>query len=259
LPGLRRSPLGRETAIQKCVWKADGWLYLEHGGQVPSLEAPAPAGAPEPAPDQPVEYCFDTPSLPQDFQWLRTPYPERLFALTGQALRLHGRESVGSWFDQALVARRQEHLRYRAETRLVAFAPVTYQQAAGLTTYYNRHKFHFLAVTHDPAHGRVLTILSCPGDWPDSRLTFPLESPVPLPDGPVDLAVSVTDATQRFHYRAGGDWQPIGPELDASVISDEGGRGEHASFTGAFVGLAAFDTSGRARPADFAWFTYTPG
>ncbi|MGO4843251.1 family 43 glycosylhydrolase, partial [Rhizobiaceae sp. 2RAB30] len=31
LPGLRRSPLGRETAIQKCVWGEDGWLRLAHG------------------------------------------------------------------------------------------------------------------------------------------------------------------------------------------------------------------------------------
>jgi xylan 1,4-beta-xylosidase len=254
LPGVRRCPLGRETGIQLCAWGDDGWLRLEHGGHVPALEVPAPPGAPDPEPDRPVEYRFDGPALPSDFQWLRTPYPERIFTLTGDALRLHARESIGSWFEQALVARRQEHFRYRAETRL-SFEPDTYQQAAGLTI----HKFHFLAVTHDPARGRVLTILSCPGDWPDSRLTFPLESPVPLPDGPVDLAVSVTDATQRFHYRAGGDWQPIGPELDASVISDEGGRGEHASFTGAFVGMAAFDTAGRARPADFAWFTYTPG
>ena len=58
---------------------------------------------------------------------------------------------VGSWFDQALVARRQQHHAYRAETRLLAFDPDTYQQNAGLTTYYNRHKFHFLAVTHRPA------------------------------------------------------------------------------------------------------------
>ncbi len=62
-----------------------------------------------------------------------------------------------------------------------------------------------------------------------------------------------------FHYRAGGEWTAAGPELDASVISDEGGRGEHASFTGAFVGLVAFDTSGRAFPADFDRFSYAPG
>ena len=31
LPGMRRSPLGRETAVQKCVWGADGWLRLAGG------------------------------------------------------------------------------------------------------------------------------------------------------------------------------------------------------------------------------------
>jgi len=29
---------------------------------------------------------------------------------------------------------------------------------------------------------------------------------------------------------------PIGPDLDASVVSDEGGRGERGSFTGALAG-----------------------
>jgi len=220
LPGTRLSPLGRETAIQKCVWR-DDWLYLAHGGQVPALEVPAPDGAADPEADAPVGYRFDTPALPADFQWLRTPYPERLFTLTGEALRLHGRESIGSWFDQSLVARRQQHHAYRAETRLAAFAPDSYQQAAGLTTYYNRFKFHFLAITHDAAAGRVLTILSCPGDWPDGRLSFPLFPPVPLPDGPLDLAVEVRGPTQQFFWRAGGEWQPAGPALDASVISDE--------------------------------------
>jgi xylan 1,4-beta-xylosidase len=258
LPGIRRCPLGRETGIQLCTWGDDGWLRLAHGGHVPALEVPAPVGASEPEPDRPAEHRFDGPTLPADFQWLRTPYPERIFALTGDALRLHARESIGSWFEQALVARRQQHFRYRAETRL-AFDPDTYQQAAGLVTYYNRHKFHFLAVTHDPTRGRVLTLMSCPGDWPDARLDFPLDAPVPLQDGPIDLAVTVADAAQRFAFRTGGEWTPVGPELDASLVSDEAGRGEHASFTGAFVGMAAFDTSGRARPADFAWFTYAPG
>lgn len=257
LPGTRMSPMGRETGLQECVWCEDGWLRLAQGGLVPALAVEAPTGA-APEPDAPVEYRFDGPALPQDFQWLRSPYPDRLFTLTGQALRLHGRESVGSWFEQALVARRQEHWSYRAETRLVAFDPDSYQQAAGLTTYYNRHKFHFLAVSHEAGLGRVLMLLSCPGDWPDGRLSFPLDRPQPIPDGPVDLAVEVRGPTQRFLWRSGGDWQPVGPALDASVISDEGGRGEHGSFTGAFVGLLAFDISGRATPADFTGFRYSP-
>jgi xylan 1,4-beta-xylosidase len=262
LPGVRRSPMGRETAIQRCVWGDDGWLRLAHGGVVPALEVEGPDGAADDRADAqvdaPVSRRFDGPTLPPEFQWLRTPRPERLFRLTGGALRLTGRESIGSWFEQSLVARRQEHHRYRAATR-VRVAPVDYQHAAGLVTYYNRHKFHFLAVTHDPAVGRCLVVMSCPGDFANARLTFPLPEPLAVGEGPVDLAVEVDGAVQRFLAReAGGEWRVVGPDLDASLISDEAGRGEHASFTGAFVGMAAFDVSGRAATADFESFDYEP-
>lgn len=260
LPGTRRSPLGRESAVQKCVWSDDDWLYLERGGQVPSVEVPAPPGARTGVAAKAMRTRFDGSELPTEFQWLRTPFPERIFTLTGTALRLHARESIGSWVEQALVARRQEHFVFRAETELV-FDPQTFQQAAGLTQYYNRHKFHFLAVTWHETEGRVLTILSCPGDWPDGRLQFPLADPIRLTsDGPVGLAMEVDNTDLQFHYRTEGssDWIPVGPVLDASVISDEGGRGEHASFTGAFTGMAAFDTSGAAIPADFSHFNYVP-
>ena len=258
LPGLRRSPLGRETAIQKCVWKEDGWLYLEHGGKVPAVEVPAPVDVQRVDPPAVEQHDFDDGKLPLEFQWLRTPDWQRLFSLSERPgfLRLFGRESIGSWYEQALVARRQDVFSFRAETRL-DYEPKTFQQAAGLVHYYNRHKFHFLAVTHDARHGRVLTVMSCPGDWPDGRLTFPLSEPIPLPgDAPVILAAEVRGATLAFSYEREGEWIQVGPTLDASVISDEGGRGEHGSFTGAFVGMAAFDTSGSGLHADFDWFTY---
>ena len=262
LPGLLRSPMGRETAIQKCVWGEDGWLRLVHGGPVPSLEVEAPVGAPEPPSRQAIRHEFDEPTLPLDFQWLRTPLPERLFSLSERPghLRLSGRESIGSWFEQALVARRQEDWDFDAET-VVEFSPETYQQAAGLVHYYNRHKFHFLAVTFHPGKGRVLQIMSCLGDWQNGRLTFGLAEPLAIgEDGAVGLAAEVRGAELRFRYRLdGGGWTDIGEALDASLISDEGGRGEHASFTGAFVGMAAFDTSGRAKTADFDSFVYSPG
>lgn len=260
LPDVRRSPLGRETAIQKCEWGADGWLRLSGNGPVPRVTVPAPSGTPEITAEKPTEirHDFDEPVLPLDFQWLRTPYPERLFSLSAKpgSLRLIARESIGSWYDQSLVARRQEHFSFRAETE-VRFDPSTFQQAAGLVHYYNRHKFHFLCVTHDAEKGRVLTVLSCPGDWPNGKLSFPLDEPLPLPgDGPVRLAMEVDGAALKFFVWATEKWNLVGPVLDASVISDEGGRGEHGSFTGAFVGMAAFDTSGAACPADFDYFSY---
>jgi xylan 1,4-beta-xylosidase len=260
LPGLRRSPMGRETSIQKCVWSDDGWLYLAQGGQVPLVDVPAPSGALDRTEPVAIErYDFDGDKLPLDLQWLRIPEWQRLFSLEARPghLRLYGRESIGSWFEQALVARRQDVFDFRAET-IIEFSPTTFQQAAGLTHYYNRHKFHFLAVTHDARLGRVLAVMSCPGDWPDSRLTFPLAEPISLPgEGAVRLAAEVRGAELVFQYALdGGTWREVGPKLDASVISDEGGRGEHGSFTGAFIGMAAFDTSGRGAPADFDWFSY---
>ena len=77
-----------------------------------------------------------------------------------------------------------------------------------------------------------------------------------LVSGPVDLRVDVDHASQQFFYRQGGDWIAIGPPRDASLISDEAGRGEHASFTGAFIGMVAFDTSGKGCTAQFDRFLY---
>lgn len=261
LPGTRRSPLGRETAIQKCVWGEDGWLYLAQGGQVPDVDVPSPRGTVRTVPAAVEHHDFRDRKLPLDFQWLRTPDWRRLFSLDDRPghLRLFGRESIGSWFEQALVARRQDAFSFRAETE-VDFSPANFQQAAGLVHYYNRHKFHFLAVTYDARLGRVLMVMSCPGDWPDGRLTFPLAEPVPLPDeGIVGLAAEVHGASLVFSHRIGGadgSWKQAGPVLDASAISDEAGRGEHGSFTGAFVGMAAFDTSGSGAFADFDHFSY---
>lgn len=255
----RRCTLGRETALQKCVWRDDGWLYLENGGPVPEITVPAPGAVRAVAVPDVVATDFDESVLPAEFQWLRTPLPERIFSLERRAghLRLLARESIGSWFEQALVARRQEHHSFRAET-IVEFAPETYQQVAGLTHYYNRHKFHALGVTWHETLGRALTILSCPGDFAHGRLQFPIGSGVTVPDGPIGLAMEVRDNDLRFFWRPAGvgGWQAIGPVLDAGVVSDEGGRGEHGSFTGAFAGMFAFDTSGSGLAADFDLFRY---
>lgn len=260
LNGPRQCPLGRETALQKVVWGDDGWLRLFHGGLTPAVDVPAPVGlAQSPFPADPARTEFTGPELPTPFQWLRTPFPERLFSLAARPgfLRLYGRESIGSWFEQAVVARRQTSIRFSAETE-VDVQPQNFQQLAGLTAYYNRYKFHTLAVTADDEGRRILTILSCNGDWPDGALASPLPVDVALPaEGQVRLGVDVDGVALRFRYAVGScGWQPVGPALDAGVLSDEGGRGEHASFTGAFVGMAAHDLSGSGMPADFGYFTY---
>lgn len=246
-------PLGRESGIDRVVWRND-WMYLERGGMVAGEAVAAPAGG-ETEGVRPLLRKLGG-ALPPEFQWLRTPETARIFREEVDCLTLIGRESIGSWFEQALVARRQEHHVYEAITS-IQFDPQTYQQAAGLVTYYNAHKYHALVVTSDAALGRVVTIMSCPGDWPDAAVQFPM-APLSIDDGPVEMRVTVDRAMQQFWVRQVGDWQKAGPVLDASVISDEGGKGEHASFTGAFVGMMAFDITGQGTEARFAQFDYIP-
>jgi xylan 1,4-beta-xylosidase len=100
--------------------------------------------------------------------------------------------------------------------------------------------------------------MSCPAD-PSLDLEFPIaDAAVTLPaDGPVELRCTVRGAELQFAWSVdGGDWQDVGPLLDASILSDEAGRTEHANFTGAFVGMACQDVSGQGRHADFEYFTY---
>ena len=265
LPGTHLSPMGRETGIARCYWGDDDWLHHDQGTPAAAQHCAAPAFATAAEPSMYPESTttdFTGSQLPAEFQWLRTPQPERLFSLSERPgwLRLYGRESVGSWFEQALVARRQTEWVFSAETA-VAFEPQGYQQMAGLICYYNRHQFHYLYLTATEAGELQLMIQSSPGNWPEGHLQFPI-TPLTLATSSevLGLGVDVDHAKLQFRYSTdGSSWQPFGPLLDASVLSDEGGRGEHASFTGHFVGMAAQDLSGRAQPADFSYFRYHSG
>jgi xylan 1,4-beta-xylosidase len=252
----RRCVLGRETSIQEAYWGDDDWIHVKHG-PVPSLRVEVPGTRDDAKYWAEQRYTF-TDGLPKDFQWLRTPEPDRIFTTTGGKLRLFGRESIGSWFEQALVARRQTHFSYDVETT-VDFSPRDERQMAGITAYYGTYNFFYLAVTAHSDGQRELMILSSEASAPDGALKF--STPVQIPNaGKVKLALSIRGAELQFYYALEGqELQPIGEVYDASLLSDECGvNGEHGSFTGAFVGVAANDLNGSALPADFDYFVYRP-
>ena len=251
-----RSPLGRETGIDILEWRDDGWLYRKDGSQVPSQSIPSDHSQNKNGAD-PLNYEFSNEGLHEDFQWLRTPYHDRIFSLSSRPgyLRLFGREAIGSWFEQSLVARRQDAFSYSAEAEL-EFSPENSLQMAGITAYYNRYQFYYLYVTQSDDGNKILDIQTCAGNWPEASLEFPHESILTLPEGPIGLGVDVEDKELRFRYSVEGVWQPIGPVLDTTILSDEAGRGEHANFTGAFIGMAAQDLNGGGHHADFRHFKY---
>jgi xylan 1,4-beta-xylosidase len=250
-----RCTLGRESAIQRLVWGDDGWPRLAHGGAVPATTLAAPRLPPHPFPALPPRADFDDAELPIAFQWLRSPYPQELFSLTERPghLRLYGRESIGSAFRQALVARRQQAHCFSART-VLDFDPAHYQQAAGLVCYYGANKFHYLYVSHDEAIGRHLRVMSA---LPDGVAADMFTAPIPLSAGPIHLRVEVDEERLRFAFSADGViWRWIPEVLDASILSDEAAAPGAPSFTGAFVGMCCQDTAGTALPADFDYFEY---
>lgn len=253
--GRERCILGRETAIQPMRWDADGWLRTLNGDAQPIATSAAPDLPSTPWPHETWNGRFDRDALPPEFQWLRTPSPERLFSLSERPgfLRLYGRETVGSYFEQALMARRLEHLRFTATTCL-DFAPRSFQQAAGLILYYNSTKYYYLSISMDEGQRELQLMIASPEL--DAGITIDVIAP--LPDGPIELRADVDGGSLVFGWRAQGaaDWQALPQRLDATILSDEVTSPGLPNFTGTFVGMACQDLSGMATPADFAWFLY---
>ena len=253
-----RCTLGRETAIQKMVWDEDDWLRTLDGEGVPTIETPAPGLPVHEFPSALVREDFNSPQLPIDFQWLRTPWPEEIFSLTARPcfLRLFGRETIGSSFRQSLVARRQQSHCFSAAT-VVEFEPDHFQQLAGLVCYYNSTKYHYLYLSRDETVGKYLRVMSCA---PDALQADAFTPSIPIPPGrPVHLRVEVDYERLHFAYRAEGadnDWRWLPQQFDASILSDECSAPGQPNFTGVFIGMACQDLAGTGKHADFDFFEY---
>jgi xylan 1,4-beta-xylosidase len=252
-----RCTLGRETAIQPMTWGSDGWLRTTTAEGIPMVVVPAPRGlTPQPHPPTGPREEFDEDTLPIAFQWLRSPCPDELFSLRERKghLRLYGRETIGSLFRQALVARRQQSHCYSAST-IVEFEPEHFQQMAGLVCYYNSSKFHYFYVSRDEESGKHVRVMSA---LPDQVTSDACTPPIAIAEGvPIELRVEVDYERLRFAYRMKeGVWQWLPQQFDASILSDEASAPGLPNFTGAFVGMACQDLAGTATPADFDWFAY---
>ena len=157
-------------------------------------------------------------------------------------MRLYGRETIGSLFTQALVARRQQSHCYSAET-LMDFEPAHFQQAAGLVCYYGSNKFHYLHVSHDETHGKHLRVMSA---LPDAPVGDAFTPPIPVAAGsPSSCGWRWTKSGCCSPIAVGdGAWQRLPQTFDASILSDEAQMPGTPNFTGAFVGMACQDMAG---------------
>ena len=252
----RRCILGRETALQAITWPPGEWPKLAGGGREPALSIELPVVSAKP---YLTEYLDDFSATALNLNWntLREPSAESWLSLTENPgyLRLYGRCSLQSCFDQSLVGFRVLHSSCTVATR-IKFSPSSFQQRAGVAMYYNTSNFYYAYVTANDHGQRELQILACD----NRRCRDILSNPIPLPFAEAfELRVTLSlDRLQFFFVNRDGIDQPAGPELDASILSDdypnEGGIG--LAFTGLFAGLCAQDSSDLRTPADFKWFRY---
>ncbi|MFG2821563.1 glycoside hydrolase family 43 protein [Kitasatospora sp. NPDC048365] len=265
--------LGRETALQRIAWTADGWPRLADGGNAPATSTPAPSAAARPPAHRPADPGpasgfgpasgsgsgdgFGDGDRPGPaWMTLRRHADPSWLTLDRGRLRLRGDESLSSRHRQSLLARRCQHAAFEFETTL-DFDPVSPRQAAGLVHLYNTGLWHYLHLSHDERLGRVLRLGVCDlGRYDEAA------EPVPVGPGPLQLRLAVDGDRARFAHRARGTarWRTVGPELDAARLSDEyatvaDADGRHYSswgFTGAFVGVCAQDLTGARLTAAFS-------
>jgi len=257
LVNTRRCLLGRETALQPIAWTRDGWPRLAGGGREPAASFGLDGVEPSPYLRAFADE-FERDRLDPHWSTLREPPDAKWLSLVDRPgfLRMRGRDSLQSLFDQSLVGFRLLHFHCAVSTRL-EFSPRSYQQTAGLCLYYNTANFYYLYVTGDGASGRRLGILGC-----DNRsYREVLEHPVVLPpEGGVRLKATVHGGRLAFAYSLEPDLVEvaIGPELDSSILSDDypAETGLGLAFTGAFAALCAQDSSALRISADFDWFHY---
>lgn len=258
--GKRRCILGRETALQRIAWPRGGWPRLISRARAPSVELQLDGVRAAP---YLREFYDEFSSLRLHLHWntLREPPDESWLSLRARPgfLRMRGRYSLQSLFDQSLVGFRLLHLKCRVATRL-EFAPASFQQRAGLALFYNTSNYYYAYVTGGGLGQRLLGILAC-----DNRRNLEvLPNPMPIPSGePLELSATLKGSHLQFAVSCDslGRDIPVGPKLDATILSDdypgEGGFGN--AFTGAFAVLCAQNSGDSDAPADFDWFRYRAG
>jgi xylan 1,4-beta-xylosidase len=240
--------LGRETYLAPVTWTDDGWPVVNGDGTI-EIEMEADGLLSHPWPSELVRDEFDSPTLGLAWNHLRNPDPANYslserpgwLRIKGSALRL---DDVAS---PAFVARRQQHMRFRAAT-LLEFDPQCDGDEAGLVVFMNERHHYEVAVTRAQGERCVLV----------RRRIGDLQTVVArraIGDGPIILEIRATESEYVLSAGfVGEDLTPLATGATRYLATEIAG-----GFTGVYVGVYATGNGQSCRAsADFDWFDYSP-
>ncbi|MFE7271898.1 glycoside hydrolase family 43 protein [Streptomyces sp. NPDC057623] len=245
--------LGREVFLVPVEWTSRGPVFAPETGRV-SLSERRPAGTTTAvcggtAEDGPVRYEFSGSALGPEWNSLRGPVDDLVCAGTGEGgltIRLSP-EPLTSTGTPAFIARRQQHLRLRASTR-IRFCATSPAQEAGLAVFQNQHQHATLGLTVD-ASGTPQVVLTAREAGVATRLAS-----VAVADREVVLAVDSDESGYTFRVKD-STWTTLGG-IERSFFSTERAGG----FVGVHLGLyGTGDAGADAAEAHVDWFEYAPG
>jgi len=236
------SLLGRETALDKITWTADGWPMVNNL-QGPSVLAKKP-DLPEVAVEESGANVANNAALPGlDFTWVTIREPEENFA----KVREDGIYLLGSRADlcevsaRNLLLQRQTSFNFTAETRL-SFAPLKDGQDTGMTCYYDENTYLKFGVFKES--GKVYLKVQEHVDnntWDSFRAELRAET-FSDDEKEIVLRCETKGLERTFSYKlcnGSSDAEPftvLGTLSNVYYLCDEGiKRGKR--FTGAMIGV----------------------
>ncbi|ANZ63624.1 beta-xylosidase [Secundilactobacillus paracollinoides] len=261
LPNTKLNPLGRETALQKMTWTADGWLRMADGSNLAKATVEAPKNSSD------VRQDLTLNDIHEDFQGatydnrFMTPYREQKSAWVNTTsnpgqLTIKGENSFFSKLNPAIMATRATSFNYSVTTQLT-FKPTHYSQTAGLGLYYDSNNWVYLHLTQaENESGTVLKLLQAKlGERIDHVFTE-----IAVPNSTAELQLTYVNGSLSLFDRLPEQsaWTPFGKTLDVTYLSDEGVNGdpgEIGGFTGLFNFIGSVDAYQHNSHAEFNYYT----
>lgn len=228
--------LGRETFLLPVRWSEDGFPYITQGDE----EIPMIARRPGVKRDEKVTFGnfdvfedFTDAALPMEWMTLRAPATD-LYSLAQTPGYLTLKCSPVSAKEKdtpALVARRMQHHRFEASTRLL-FSPEQPGESAGMILFKDERHHYYLSFSKS-GEDKVVSLRQS-GDAEDAVLASDM-----LPASTEELRLKVVShgLTYDFHYAVGADgaWKLLCSDVDAAYLS----TARCGGFTGSVIGLYA--------------------